>query len=200
MKFTCTFLCLSIVCLAGYSQKNSFGIKAGITSNSLSIKVDDENVEGQKTGFYVGGVGHFQLSEHFAVQPNLLVAMKGGALPGVEFTTWNIEVPVNLLYTHAGFFIGAGPNLAYGLDGRAKGENLEPDGEVDIYSKAETDLLFNLFEIGTNVLMGYTFPNGLTLSANYAQGFNNLYKGDDDYKIHSKMVGFAVGYQFGKRK
>ena len=73
-------------------------------------------------------------------------------------------MPVNLLYTTNGFFIGAGPNFSYGLSGKIE---FPDDEELDVYDQEEADVFLTLkrFEVGANCLMGYTFPNGLILQA-----------------------------------
>lgn len=199
-KFSFTFLCLLMISLAAFSQTKGFGIKAGITTNYLKFTQNDETIEGQKIGFYLGVLNHLPLDKNFALQPNFQVALKGAKLPGIEFTTWHLELPVNLLYTHNGFYVGGGPYISYGLDGKAKGEDLQPDGEVDIYSKAETpDYLFRRLEGGVNLLMGYTFPGGISLNANFSHGLNNLYRGTGNNKITSKTFGFSIAYLLGKK-
>jgi hypothetical protein len=200
MKIIFTLLLASMICFTGYSQKTTFGVKAGITSNYLSFRdiKSDDKIEGQRAGVYFGGILNVPLSKHVAFQPNFLIAQKGAVLREMKFTTWHIEMPLNLLYTHAGFFVGAGPDLSYALDGRVKSKTIA-DGEADIYATGEMDgKVFKRFEIGSNVLMGYTFPGGISLSASYTQGFNNIYKGEDNtLATHSKTFGFSVGYLFG---
>jgi hypothetical protein len=198
-KINFTFLSLLLICFAGYAQKTAFGVKAGMNSNYLRFKVEGEKESGEKTGVYFGFVYHLQANKNFAVQPNLLATMRGAYIDGVHIRTWNIEVPINLLYTTGGFFAGAGPNLSYSLDARASGEDVSPDGEVDMHSE-ESGLRIKRTEIGANVLAGYTFPNGLSISANFIQGFNNLYVGTEDITVRSSSFGFALGYMFGKKK
>jgi hypothetical protein len=197
-KFSFTCLSLLIFCVAGYSQKTAFGIKAGMSSNYLRFSIDGEKQTGEKTGVFFGFVYNVPANKHFAVQPNLLATMRGAYIDGVHIKTWNIELPINLLYTHGGFFAGGGPNFSYSLDARARGEDVSPDGEVDMHT-SESNLQLKRTEIGANLLAGYTFPNGFSISANYLQGFNNMYVGTEGYKVRSSAFGFALGYMFGKK-
>lgn len=198
-KISFTFLSLLMFCVAGYSQKTGFGIKAGMSSNYLRFTIDDEKQSGEKTGVYFGFVYNVQANKHFAVQPNLLATMRGAYIDDVHIKTWNIELPINFLYTQGGFFAGGGPNFSYSLDARARGENVSPDGEVDMHT-TESNLQLKRTEIGANLLAGYTFTNGFSVSANYIQGFNNLYVGTEGHKVRSSSFGFAIGYMFGKKK
>ena len=199
-KIIFTFLSLFMICFAGYPRQADFGVKVGITSNYLHFNADGEKVQGEKTGTYFGFVYNYQVNKNFAIQPNLLGALKGAEIEGVKFRTWHIELPVNFLYTHNGFFIGGGPNFSYGQDALAKGGDLEPDGEVDMYSTGESpDFTFKRFDIGANLLMGYTFNNRVSISTTYTHGFTNLYKGpEEDFTIRSSNFGFALGYMFCK--
>lgn len=202
-KCSFIFLCLLTISLAAFSQRQGFGVKAGVTSNYLSFSADDgdEKFQGHKTGFVFGFIDHLKVAKHFVIQPGVQVALKGAQLNDVKFETWHVEVPLNFLVTDNGFFFGGGPYISIGLDGKAKGENVQPDGEADLYSEGEDPpFLLKKVEGGANVLMGYTFANGLTLSANFSHGLNNLNRNDDNIKIHSKSLGFTLTQLFGKSR
>jgi hypothetical protein len=194
-----------LLATTSFAQNMSFGIKGAVTTNFLTYKLedgdDDERLIGNNTGFYIGGVANFQLSENFAIQPNLLFAMKGGSIEGLKISTMHIDVPVNFLYTTNGFFVGGGPNFSYALSGKLKVD----DEDIDIFDQDEAgDYSLKKFEIGANVLLGYTFPSGLTLSASFTPGLNNIYQGEEDNEedivAHFKSFGFSIGYMFGKKK
>src|SRR5688500_7989950 len=126
------FSALLLTVSAALAQNLSFGVKAAVTSNFFTNRYDNDDDDRfiiDKTGFYIGGIANIQLSEHFALQPNLLLAMKGGKTGEGKISTTHIDVPVNLLYTTNGFFIGVGPNFSYGLSGKLEFE----DEEIDIY-------------------------------------------------------------------
>jgi hypothetical protein len=189
----------------GFAQNMSFGIKAAVTTNFLTYKVDagseDQKLIGNTTGFYVGGIANFQLSENFSIQPNLLFAMKGGAIQTYKINTFHVDLPINFLYNNNGFFVGGGPNISYALSGKLDVD----DEDIDIFEQDEAgEYTLKRFEIGANVLMGYTFPSGLTLSASFSPGLNNIYEGEDDededIAAHFKSFGFSIGYMFGKKK
>jgi hypothetical protein len=190
-KFSFTLFFLLMFLLAGFSQYYQFGIKLGITSNYLRFSNEHEKLRSQKTGFNIGALNHFQLGKHFAMQSNFQVAMKGGHLHDIEFTTWHFEVPLNFLFTDGGFFIGGGPNISFGLFGRAKDETPDPDGE-------KHDFLFRQPEGGLNAVIGFTIAEHLLFQANFSHGLHNLIWGEDNYKVRPKSLGFTVAYLFGK--
>jgi hypothetical protein len=185
------------------AQKIKYGIKAGVTNNFLTFNNDDGSRSiTHKAGFYAGAVANFQLSKHFALQPNLLFAMKGGKPLVYKINMFYIDVPVNLLYTHNGFFIGAGPNFSYGVSGTIKWQNGQ---KFDIFNQDEAmNYTLKRFEIGANCLMGYTFSNGIVLSGSFTPGLSNIYKGEAgdpqfDFVTHNKSFGLALGYMFGAK-
>lgn len=199
------FAAYLLLATTGFAQKITFGIKAAVTTNYSLFKLedgeDDEELIGNNTGFYVGGIANFHIAENFSIQPNLLFSMKGGGLQGLKISTMHVDLPINFLYTSNGFFAGAGPNISYALSGKLKTD----DEDIDIYDQDEAGpYTLKKFEIGANVLMGYTFPGGLTLSASFTQGLNNIYEGevdnDEDIIAHFKSFGISIGYMFGKRK
>ena len=191
-----------------FSQKStSFGFKVGVADNFLSFKFDgggmgeDGKLVSSNTRPFIAGIAHIQLNENFAIQPNLLLIMKGGKVGESKINTTHIDIPVNFLYTTNGFFVGGGPNFSYGIIGKL---DLGDDEDVDVYDQEEAeDLTLQKFEIGANLLIGYTCPSGITFSASFTPGLNNIYKGDpaDDEEIiwHFKSFGFSVGYLFGRK-
>lgn len=204
MKRTIALLgSLLLFASAVFSQKTSFGIKLGIASNYLTYKLGDgeEEFQSNNTRPFIAGVAHIQLNENFAIQPNLLVIMKGGNIEGTKINTTHIDIPVNFLYTHKGFFAGGGPNFSYGIVGKVD----LGDEDVSIYDQEEaSELTLKRFEIGANILMGYNFPGGFTVSANFTPGLNDIYKGaegdDTDITAHMKTFAFTIGYMFGQKK
>jgi hypothetical protein len=194
-----------------HAQTFSFGFKAGANANNLPLKtesgdVDDIVLDGGTTGFHVGGVADIAFSSNFSVQPNLLFVMKGGGLFTQGKTQlFTIDLPINALYRHNGFFIGAGPNLSYGVSAKLKPYEAGED-DIDLYEEqpGETEPPFNRFEVGVNAVMGYQFPSGLTLGANFTRGFSNVLNDEDGFigtntRINTRFVGFSIGYMFAKK-
>jgi len=87
MKKTIRILAASLLLLTitstTFSQDTRFGFRLGVTNNFITYTVEEEEYdlkyEGSNVGFYAAGVANIQFSEHFALQPNLIVGMKGGA-------------------------------------------------------------------------------------------------------------------------
>jgi hypothetical protein len=191
------------------AQTTRFGFKAGPNSNTFYLKSEgtggsDSRFALTKPGFHVGGIVDLGFSDNFSLQPHLLFAMKGGKIQQsgseTEFTFLTIDLPINLLYNNNGFFIGAGPNLSYGVSGKGKATG-EP--EVDLYEDDAlgTGTKFKRFEVGVNALMGYRFPSGLLFSTNFTPGLTDLVDEDASttgtIKSSNTFWGFSIGYLFG---
>lgn len=201
---------LAITSTALFAQKVSFGIKGGIQQTSIALNAEEGdveyNIESPGFGFQVGGVANIQLTSNFSIQPNLLFNYKSGkmiTLAQGDFTSMSLDIPINALYHHNGFFIGAGPNFSYGLSGKIKPfEDGEED--LDIYKGEEDqDAPIKRFEIGANIMMGYQFSSGFALQANYTRGFNNLVNDDDmaeSVKWNNRQFGLTFSYMFGGKK
>lgn len=181
------------------AQQIEWGFKGGVNNSHLLYKSDDsdDRYEGTITGGQIGAVAQININSQFAIQPNLLFTLKGGRLLGFKFSTMNAELPINLLYRSQRFFIGGGPNLAYGISGKILDT---PDGDLDLYDQDEAEeFTLKRFELGANFLMGYTLPNGISISANYTPGLFDIYKGNggnEDIKARSRYFGFSIGYFF----
>lgn len=187
------------------AQKTSFGIKGGIQQTALAEKIEEGDtkiaLEAPRAGFVLGGVADIKFSSNFSVQPNLLFVYRPSKLIIIEageINSMSIDIPINLNYNNNGFFIGAGPNFSYGIT--SKFQAFGDDEKVDLYEKVDgEDAPFKRFEIGVNGQLGYQFPSGLTISANYTRGFNNIINmegGGDEIKMNNKMFGLSIGYMF----
>lgn len=198
---------LAISCATVKAQKVSFGVKAGIQENTLSLKYKNDGEWSRQAvtgfGFHAGGVADISLSEKFSLQPQLLYAFRGTSMSSKShINIHTVDLPVNFLYKTGGFFIGVGPNLSYGLSAKSK-----TDGEdtQDLYKKEEGDeqneAQLKRFELGANIILGYQFANNLFISANYTKGLSNIANTQTDHQKYStKIAGLSVGYMFGNKR
>jgi hypothetical protein len=208
-KIIFVFSSLMLGLITAQAQTTTFGFKAGINANNLPLKtesgdIDNIRLDGGHTGFHVGGIADISFNPNFSIQPNLLFALKGGSLFTEGRTQiMTLDLPINFLYKHNGFFIGVGPNLSYGLSAKLKPFDPDDD-EIDLYEEqpGDEEPPFNRFEVGVNALMGYQFPGGLTIGTTFNRGFNNLLNDEDligtNTHVNTRFFGFSIGYMFGK--
>jgi hypothetical protein len=186
------------------AQKITLGARAGIQSSAFrvtSTASDDKiSIENARTGFLLGITADYKFSPNWSLQPHLLVTMRNGAIIVSEEKTRVIalDLPLNILHRNDNFFIGAGPNFSYGFS--AKGIPYD-DGEdtKDYYSPSGNGIKLKRFELGINALMGYEFPSGITVAANYTRGLTPILNVKDEAKVHSRMFGISIGYCFNKQ-
>lgn len=200
---------LAISCATLKAQQVSFGVKAGVQQNTLSLKQKEGSDWGRTaiigTGFHIGGIADISLSEKISVQPQLLFNSKSTAMNSeTKINMYAIDIPVNFLYKTGGFFLGLGPNLSYGLSAKVTG-----DGDEDWYKKqsdgegGEEKSVLKRFEVGANITLGYQFTNNLLISANYTQGLSNVSNYADDGQfgnVNTRFTGLSIGYMFGSKK
>lgn len=204
-----TFVLMTALALsygAVKAQKTSFGVKAGIQQNSLSMKSGNNDDWYRSTstgaGFHVGALADISLTNNISLQPAVLFNSRGTVMTSeTSMKMYSIDVPVNFLYKTGGFFLGLGPNLSYGLSAKLK----DDDGTDNWYKKqsigeGEEKSPLKRFEVGANATMGYQFKNNFLISANYTQGISNLSNlGDGELsKVRTRQVGLSVGYILGK--
>jgi hypothetical protein len=201
MKRTAILAFAVVATTASFAQVNTtFGIKAGVQNNLLIVREtggDDTRLALTGFGFHVGGVADLGFSEHFSVQPQLLFTSKGVKQSDESsISLLNIDIPINLFYKNNGFFVGGGPNFSYGLSAKSKTDG-SPD--QDLYEEDGGDAPLKRFGFGVNVAMGYTFPSGFTIGANYTPTLSNIVNdGGGDGEYNPRHYGFSIGYMFNK--
>lgn len=208
MKKLFILMVIATISTTSFAQ---LGVQAGITSSSLNF--DEDLPSGFKSssviGFTLGIFTHVPLSTNFNFRPALNFTQKGGKLKldfagqtdEVKTTINYLEVPLDFVYKAAGgFFVGAGPALAYALSGKNKYDDNTPDEKLEIGSDENNDDL-KAFEFSGNLLAGYQLANGLTFMLNYNLGLSNLNPSDDsDEDVKNRYFGIRIGYNIGAKK
>ena len=104
MKKTLIVLCVMLLCALQMRAQSGFGIKGGLSYNSMSdIEIENwESSFNKKTGFHAGILYKARLVGGLALQPELLYIQKGGNLnlktmgKSADFKVHHIQLPVNL--------------------------------------------------------------------------------------------------------
>ena len=186
------FVLLALVCTvlnvtAQEDSKWSIKVDAGLSS------IVGSDSEGNKSAFsYKVGVGYdFGISEHFAIEPALMLTNKSHKEDLVDGTInrYYVELPIMAAFKIAlsdetKLIINAGPYAAYGLYG----------SDIDWYDGG-TDNVFDLFErfeagaqVGAKVAFG-----SLEIGAEYSRALTKIVS---DYKGYSQTIGLTFGYRF----
>ena len=209
-KFITIAVCAMLIFIEVHAQSPTFGVNAGFTLSSYTLKVEGEkSTSKSKVGFTGGVVAGLPLGGGVSFRPALNFTQMGGVLKESGYkstTTMNfIELPLNFVYKvvapASSFFAGLGPSLAYGISGKYKDEfdgDVE-EGDINFGSGDDDDL--KPFNVGGNVIVGFEFAGGLFIAANYNLGLSNLFiDGDKDNSFKTGYAGLRVGFMFGGKK
>lgn len=208
------FLVLIGTCLCfskSYAQDPGFhvGIKAGVQLSNLYVdNIDDENA---KVGFQGGLYFKNQITDNFALQPELIYSLKGSELkysgfsiPGIieggsgsyRFNLGYVELPVLAVVSFGNFSIHAGPYIALLTNANIK--NVDDDGNIDDIAKLDRDD-FNTIDYGLAGGLGFDFMAG-TLGLRYTYGLNEIGKSDIAGKVtedsKNSVLSLYVGIHF----
>lgn len=167
------------------------GLKAGM--NIANIYGDDvEDVWDPKIGICVGGFITYSINDIFAIQPELLLSIKGskaeeeilGETVKTTMSLTYLEIPV--LAKLGPLFVG--PSLAIKLSGKRKIDS----AKADIENLKSTD--FGLvFGGGVDFDLG---PGKLTVDARYTLGLATIYEPEVETDVKNVVISIMVGYSF----
>jgi hypothetical protein len=193
---------------SGRNENSYSGIKGGFNLSTLSI--DNYSDKNLKPGFHVGVFSKIGVTEHFAIQPELLYSLKGlkysyddtqGASGDSKFNLHYVDLPVYMVFNLSpDFAIQAGPYVSYLAYANEDTDatildafNIDRDKEIDRDN-------FNSFDYGLSA--GMTFDlNPLLLGFNYNLGLKQVAKEDSDAETllgdaHNNVIQVFVGLRF----
>ena len=188
--------------LAQVSAQNvSFGVKA--EANTSNFILSDLDPVESKLGFgaSVGGFAKFDLTENFAVQPELLFHFKNSTTESGNdednFHYWGAEIPVYALGQwncgNGKFLAGVGPYVALGFNAEYD------DSDFDLYEEiGNTDeSTLRRFDFGFGATLGYEFGNGIQINAGYKLGvLDAMDAGRNDASMLPQTISLGFGYRF----
>jgi hypothetical protein len=106
------------------AQRAHYGLKAGINASTLNVK--NQDVFEYKLGVHAGGLAHIHLTQHLALQPEILYSNQGGKVRNadVKHHVNYISVPVlaQLMFGD-GFRLQAGPQVSFLTGAKRQDEN-----------------------------------------------------------------------------
>lgn len=168
-----------------------FGVKAGVNFATLAGDVANTS---SLTGFHVGGLAEFKLSEQFSVQPEVLFSMQGTKyeFAGEESETKLSYVNIPIMakyYIIEGLSIEAGPQVGFLLSADEDGI----DNAKDYYKSIDFGIAGGL---------AYDLEMGVFFQARYYAGLSNI---GEEYtlggttvspSIQNNVASVSVGYKF----
>lgn len=156
--------------LANVNAQSQFGVMAGYTNITAKAKFADGSTSHGESGFFVGGVADFTISEQFHIQPEVLYANASDA----NF----LYIPILAKYmVSEEFGILAGPQANLILEDMADG--------------------FNSFGIDLTFGANYKFTENFFAEARYGiEITNRITDGGSDVKGSYNTLHIGVGYMF----
>ncbi|MGS2740553.1 porin family protein [Sinomicrobium sp. M5D2P17] len=163
------------------AQDVTFGVKAGLNFSSLKADTDfGSGTSDGRTGFYIGGLADFGISEQFHIQPEAIFSFEGA--DDYDMTYLNIPVLAKY-YVVEGFNIQAGPQFGFLLD-----------------SEEDSDYL-KTFNFALSFGAGYELPSGLFFDARYNLGLSDISDSAEaadvlGLKMKTRNFQVGLGYRF----
>ena len=162
-----------------------FGIKGGV--NIANLNLDSDADLASKTSFYLGALAHLHISQHFAIQPELMYSGQGAKYDETD-TKINlnyINLPILAQYmTGSGFRLQTGPQVGALVSAKVKDDDNSTDIK-DEYKKIDFSWVFGA---------SYVSNSGLGIDARYNLGLSNINDGAD--KIKNRVFQVGLFYQF----
>ncbi|GEO12229.1 porin family protein [Segetibacter aerophilus] len=190
---------LSIVICVGFissfAQTPHFGLKGGL--NAANLSREGSGTSDFKIGFHLGGLAHIHMTNHFAIQPEIVYSQQGG-----KNTFGNVENKIKLNYVNIpvlaqymfgkGFRLEGGPQLGLLASAKQKIGSAESDVAGSFKS---TDISF----VAGFGLLG---PAKLGVDFRWTFGLNNINKVPNGVSTRNNVAQLGLFYQFdhkGKR-
>lgn len=173
--------------------------------SSSGISIAGDNI----VGFQAGLLLNAPLSDQLSLRPQLLYSTKGTKLSGsllggageskavINYLELPIQVAYSLEAGNGNVVIGAGPYVAYALNGKAtstfSGQSITESLDFNSVGAQKR------FDYGLYLSAGYELYSGLGLSFHYAPGLANLTNSANsaDGTTKNTSYGISLSYFFG---
>lgn len=147
----------------------TFGVKAGFVSANSKVESGGFSITDSQSGFAVGLLAEFELSEGVDLVPELLYT-------NVDDTSF-LQMPIMAKFKIGeDFNILAGPQITYVLE-----ESMD-----DVTN----------FSIGLGAGIGYDLSDNLFIDAKYTLQLTNTYTGSEDATAKIHFLNIGIGYRF----
>lgn len=198
-----------------------FGIKAG--GNAASFNNQDVSLNNQKLGFHAGAFVNIPLSQKLSLQPEVLYNQLGSksVISSSDVTTGSttvktredfsntlnyISVPLMLqMRPTKNFYIEAGPEFSYFINGKNKGERRVETTAAGVTSTTTSSVSETIdkddikkFNIGLGLGVGYDITHNIGINARYVNSLTNIEtnspKGVD--ALTNRVFQLGLNYKF----
>ncbi|MCD8073093.1 MAG: PorT family protein [Alistipes sp.] len=180
---------------SAYGQKLSGGVKANANMSNFILSDLGGLDNPMRVGASVGGFFKWDITQHFALQPEMMFHFKASKFKEkssghTSYEYWGMEIPVyavgQMQLGSGRGYVGVGPYVGYGFCAKEY-----PGG--NLYSSDA----HRRWDFGAGVMVGYEFPNRIGINAGYQVGFiDALDAGRDDATMLPQTVSLGLAYRF----
>jgi hypothetical protein len=184
-------LLVALLCVSAAVHAQSFGLKAGMNSTTIS----GSSLATSKIAFHVGAWGEFKMAEKVSIMPELVYSAQGSAITGssdkVNLSYLNIPVMLNYYMTD-NIFIQAGPQIGFLMSAATESTG----GSTDIkqyLSSTDFTLGFGLGGQWDNFMANFRYNLGITdtiADENFKQSIGVT------GSMTNSVIQISLGYKF----
>jgi len=202
---------LVLVLGMGIIQAQAQGVLGGIKVDATLSNFILSDLDGMNSkfgaGVTVGGFTKLEISENFALQPEILLHFKNSKMEvkatGAEtdFQYFGVELPVYAVgqktFGSGKGFIGVGPYVGIGIDARYKADSMDDVELYKEYNSQKSEL--QRWDFGFGAMAGYEFDSRLQIIGSWKMGvINALNANKDNASMLNSTFSLGLGYRFGK--
>ncbi|MFK5878053.1 MAG: porin family protein [Flavobacteriaceae bacterium] len=194
MKKHLLIVVLMLITYSAFSQKKlHLGVKAGVNYSSLSNTSFD-----YKPGLYVGLFLQVQVSDFYALQPELYYSNQGAKTNFLGAEDVNIHY-VSIAFANKFFIMN---DQRFHL---LAGIGLDLDWDDNLINLANSGFeTNNIFAVDMTVFggLGYQFDMGLTIEARYKRGLIGVFTDElfEENNHFNSVFQFGLAYKFDLKK
>ena len=178
------------------AQSVTTGVKAEANLSNFILSDMPTVKNNLGIGATIGGFVKFDISNNFAIQPELLFHFQSSKMEQLSiennYEYWGVEIPVYAIgqWTNSSngrFYAGVGPYIGLGFDARYT------DPEYKLYE----DDTMQPVDFGFGLQVGYEFAGGFQINAGYKLGVvNALDKAKDISTMLPQRISLGIGFRF----
>lgn len=195
------------VCIANAQEKVTFGVRAGVNVNSLSVSGESDLKS--RVGYHVGAVMDWNVAKNLYVQPGIYFTTRGAKSSGEgweqKINMNYLQIPISVAYRfpvseQVKIDVNVGPYVALGLGGKMKiSESYGFDDEYDIDEEIKafgSEGLCKRFDAGLRFGAGVHIRK-FTVGLCYDLGLTNIAReSGEGAKIKNGSFQISLGYNF----
>lgn len=158
-----------------YSQKGTYGVRAGYTISNLDFDGESTMVNEHRNSFYIGFYGDFRLSNAVSVVPELQFSPEGANAEMLHLDL--IQMPIFFKFRlNEKWRLGAGPQVA-------------------LKSHKAGDMMRN-FHYSAIGGLEYKFNQMIYMDVRYSYGLSNIFDDNVGLEAINTNIQLGIGYQF----